>query len=646
MVYSALKVNASLLIALFFFSLGSPVYAQSPELLRSGLMRSPTVEDIEPDYEAPSLSEITRGQSRVKNWDLLPRELSLSYPNQSRNIQDTIIDPKTYIIGPGDLFAVYLWGELDKSFLLRVTPEGYLVIPTAGAIMAADKTIDAVGDSIKTLISKLYNGTDSSFFLYEPRRFRLYVSGIVYIPGMHESSAVERVSDVIERAGIIIPGKESLPEEKTQETENKYGSSSSARSEQERKAAAGVATQEGPEVTVPKHPGTIGRTYATILGRTSRISAIETLEQQDLFTLGEKKGSSSRLITIHRKDEKITADLLRFIKLGDLDANPNVNSGDRIEVPPYNGDITVSGEVNDQGIYEFKAGDRVCDLVGFGGGLTSVADTSCAQLVKFEPDGRSFKEITIDLYDALYKNPDSPQYSLQESDRLYIRKKFDYKILSDVTVYGEVKYPGQYAIAKNATTLSELVRMAGGFTGDENLDEARLVRKGSFAERDMEYERIKEIEPFARTPEERDYINSYRRTFEGTINTNFVKLFRENDKNYDIVLQDGDVVYIPLKRDFVNVMGAVKEPGYVQVKEDEGLDYYIGKVGGYNWDASKRNTRIYKARASQKYKPGKKTKIEAGDTIHVPERGNFWSYFKEYSGYVTIFTTIYLIGRG
>ena len=144
---------------------------------------------------------------------------------------------------------------------------------------------------------------------------------------------------------------------------------------------------------------------------------------------------------------------------------------------------------------------------------------------------------------------------------------------------------------------------------------------------------------------ERDYVRSYQRTFEGSINTDFVKLFKENDLNYNVVLRDGDTVYIPVIRDMVNVMGAVKEPGYIKIKDGEEFKYYIEKAEGFNWNADKREARIVKARTSQIFKPGKNVKIEGGDTIHVPEKPlrTFWSYFREYTGYVTTVATVVLI---
>ena len=593
----------------------------------------------QPDVDVPSIS---REEGIVRPSDLLPEEVELYYPEQSPILLDGKIDPEKYIVGPGDLLGIYLWGEIERNYPIRVSPEGYLIIPTVGSIMVADLSIADVREQLKNAINKSYKGLDVSVILIEPRRFRLNISGVVYLPGMHESNAFERVSDLMDRAGLIVPGKESVQDNIFQEIHV----STPPGAEVSVSASPGEVKQETPGITVPKRAGIIGRTQPGLLGRTDRTISSPRMESMNLFTLGEKRGSSSRSIIIHRKDKKIIADMLRFIKLGDLDANPYVNSGDHIEVPPYKGDITIYGEVNDQGIYEFKQGDRVCDLVGFGGGLTSVADTLNAEINRFKSDGLSLDKIPIDLYDALYKNPDTPEYVLQESDRLYVRKKFEYKVLYDITISGEIKYPGQYAIEKNVTTLTDLVNMTGGFTGNENLEEARLIRKTDFAVRDLEYERLKNLLVTERTREENDYVRSYQRTFEGSINIDFVKLFRENDLTNDVVLQDGDVVYIPMKREYVNVMGAVKEPGYIKVKEGTDFNYYIEKAGGYNWDADKKQRTLVKARTGQRYKPRyMKVTIEGGDTIHVPERARrtFWSYLREYTGYTTSVATVVLI---
>lgn|GEM_PF-945619 len=616
------------------------VHAQSAEdIMKSQLMKQQSSGMSQPNVDVPSI----KGENgMLRTSDLLPEGVDPYYPQQSQILLDGNVDSSKYIVGPGDLLGVYLWGEIDRNYTMRVTPEGYLLIPTVGTINVAGNTIDEARVNLTDAININYSGLKVSVFLIQPRRFRLMVSGVVYLPGMHESNAFERVSDLMDRAGIIVPGFESVDDVVPQEIHI----TSPPGTEVSVSSSPGDMAQNSSSMDAQNRAGIIGRFQPSLLGRRDKSMVSSSLESISTFTLGEKRGSSSRSIIIHRDGETIHADMLRFIKLGDIDANPYVNSGDHIEVPQYKGDIKVFGEVHDQGVYEFMEGDRICDLIRFGGGLTAVADTSNAELIRFEPDGLSFKRIPIDLYDAMDNNPDASLYSLHESDRLNVRRKFEYKILYDVSVSGEIINPGQYAIKKNVSTLTELVELSGGFTGKENLEEARLIRRSSFAARDMEYERLKPLLVSERNAEENDYVRSYQRTFEGSINIDFVKLFKDKDLSYDVVLQEGDAVYIPRIREYVNVIGAVKEPGYFKVKEGADLKYYIEKAGGYNWDAYKRERSLIKAKTAQRYKTRYfKVKIEGGDTIHIPSRvrRNFWSYFNQYTGYATSLATIVLI---
>ncbi|MFC1489855.1 SLBB domain-containing protein [Candidatus Latescibacterota bacterium] len=614
--------------------------AQSTEDIMSQLTNKQSSSVPQQNVSVPSINQQT---GMVRTSDLLPEGVDLYYPEQSSILLDGNVDSSKYIVGPGDLLGIYLWGEIERYYQIRVLPEGYLIIPTVGSINVNGDTIDEVREKIQAGIGKNYSGLEVSVFLIEPRRFRLSISGVVYVPGMHEANAFERVSDLMDRAGIIVPGAESVEDIIPQTNDI----SSPSETEGSVSSGAGNMGQEPSSTPITNRAGIIGRSQSNLLGRRDRSLINSSAESLSMFTLGEKRGSSSRSIIIHRNGEEIYADMLRFIKLGDMDANPYVNSGDHIEVPQYKGDITVLGEVNDQGIYEYKDGDRICDLIRFGGGITSVADTSNAELIRFEPDGLSFNRIPIDLYDAMYINPDKTLYRLLESDRLNVRRKFEYKVLYDVAIEGEVITPGQYTIQKNVSTLTDLIKLAGGFTGNENLEEARLIRRSSFAAKDMEYERLKPLPVTERSAEENDYVRSYQRTFEGSINIDFVKLFRDNDLSNDVILQEGDTIYIPLVREYVNVMGAVKDPGYIKVKEGADLKYYIEKAGGYNWDANKRERSVIKAKTAQRYKTRyMKVEIEGGDTIHIPSKPirNFWSYFREYTSYATSVATIVLIG--
>ncbi|MBN1291037.1 MAG: SLBB domain-containing protein [Candidatus Latescibacteria bacterium] len=552
-----------------------------------GYNQSPYPYGIPGDVDIPSIME---GQTTAEEQQLLPKEMTSI--ESLEILFDKTVNADEYYIGPGDELAVYLWGELDQEYRNFVTPEGYFLLPTVGLIKVSDISLAEARTIIKEKVFEKYKDIDASVVLSRPRRFKLYISGLILQPGMINTNSLERVSDIIERAGLIFVEKlTTLSEFRETKTTNS-----------------------------------------------------EIIEKESNLI---KQGSSQRSITIYRGDEHVDVDLLRFRKMGDINANPYIRSGDRIHVPPYMGNLIIRGEVHDPDIYEFKKGDTIADLIEFGGGLTVLADTSRANLVRFDDDGVEPQNIDIDLYDAIFFNPDKPEYQLKESDRLYVRAKYNYKVIASVLIDGQVKYTGEYAIMPGKTTLTDVIRMAGGFTDKANLEEARLIRQTTSALQDLEYQRLRRMRIFEMNAEEYDYYRSRNRSVEGEITTDFVKLFIDQDMSLDVPLQQGDNIFIPFKRELISISGAVNEPGYVKIEPGADVKYYIAKAGGYKFDANTRKVRIIKAKTGQRFKPGRNARIEGGDIIHVPEKIplNKWELFRDTAQVFANVVTIILLAR-
>ncbi len=499
------------------------------------------------------------------------------------------INPDEYIVGPDDQLSLYLFGKVEKEYTLTVNPEGIVNIQTVGPVDVSGKSLTEAKNAILTEVWKKYKGLNTSISLSRPRYFRVRVSGIVRRPGLMDTHALQRVSDVIEQAGLSL----------IQQYENvDYMRLSEAR-------------------------------------------------RSDLdLEVFLRRESSQRSIIIHRGGKEIPVDLQMFRRFGDVSCNPYVCAGDNIEVPPYLGNMFATGEVNQPGRYEFKPGDRISDLVRFAGGITTVADTANAMLVRFDSTGSTLQEISINLYDALTTNPDDPRYLLSESDRLIVKKKYGYKTLANVILRGEVKYPGTYPITPNVTTLTMIIEAAGGLTQQANLDEARFIRSGTQTQ-DLEYERLRRMTALEMTEEEYDYYKNVARSRAGEISVDFTRLFEENDTRYDVLLENNDTVTIPAKRALVRIMGAVQQPGFVKVEPGRDAEYYITQAGGYNWNASGRKTRIIKAGTGQRFRPTKKTVIEAGDTIHIPEKKpvDLWGFTKDATLVFANMATVIILAR-
>eukprot|EP00493_Phyllostaurus_siculus_P025566 UN25910 len=100
-------------------------------------------------------------------------------------------------------------------------------------------------------------------------------------------------------------------------------------------------------------------------------------------------------------------------------------------------------------------------------------------------------------------------------------------------------------------------------------------------------------------------------------------LIVENKQN--LVLQDGDVLYVPSKRDSISVIGEVNYSTSHLYKSGVTLEDYIGLSGGLKDRADEDSIYIIKANGSVKipskggwFAANDPTELEAGDTIVIP----------------------------
>ncbi len=87
----------------------------------------------------------------------------------------------------------------------------------------------------------------------------------------------------------------------------------------------------------------------------------------------------------------------------------------------------------------------------------------------------------------------------------------------------------------------------------------------------------------------------------------------------DVVLHDGDTIYIPQVPISVNIVGAVMAPASVMFQPGKSMMYYITNAGGLTTDAAKDQIVIIRA-SGNLLKASMNTKLELGDTVFIPTR--------------------------
>jgi len=169
-----------------------------------------------------------------------------------------------------------------------------------------------------------------------------------------------------------------------------------------------------------------------------------------------------------------------------------------------------------------------------------------------------------------------------------------------VSVKGEVNKPDVYNIELGKTRLTDIIQMAGGFT------EAAYLPLSTISRRDnSQNERVSLRRKY------NEFFNHSIMTQQDTMRTgmiidmkksmvssDFIACFINKNDDYNLILQEGDVINIPNKPNKVNVFGQVKNPGFIDFTDNQTMKWYVDKAGGYATSADIKRTRIIRGNNS------------------------------------------------
>lgn len=500
-------------------------------------------------------------------------------------VMDGPVDPKEYIVGPGDIFMANIWTAVPLSFQVPVTPEGSVVVPTVAEVPVAGKTLEEAKRQVLAEIRKKYITGTASFTLFTPRSFTVTVTGAVLNEGPVIVQATQRVDAAVKQANDL----------------------------QEYKVQSGF-TERDPR---------------TVLEWKKR-----------------REASGTRNIVVKRKNGTVVkADLDKYLATFNTSYNPLLMDGDIVIVQPR--DLTkdyvgIFGAVTKQGNYEFAEGDSLSTLVRIAGGLTPTADASQAALYRSSTDGTP-ERIPVSVADVLKGTGDRP---LQRGDRLNVPGAQFVSRGGTVTVEGEVLRPGSYPIVRDSTTLSQVVQMAGGFTAYASmslskvlrpqpatsvLPDTMLLRRGLTSAENEEY--IREEIIFQ--------VN------DALVQADFAALFEKRDPAADVPLQDGDRIVIAPKVKGIYVFGEVKRPGFVPFTSGMSAGHYLGLAGGVTEHGESGDMRVIKGATKQWLTPDETT-LEEGDYLFVPKEpyrsfGYYLGVYSQVFGIVGTVATLFLL---
>ncbi len=369
---------------------------------------------------------------------------------------------------------------------------------------------------------------------------------------------------------------------------------------------------------------------ATVVGAIRKPGVIPASATDRVSEIIDRAGgmmfnASLRHIVIRRDSSPpIAVDLMRYLS-GDLAFNPTLRGGDVVYVPVASekGNIEVAGEVGEPGKFEFRQGDSLFTVLRFAQGLLVSSYLDSIEIVRFTGRGNEIEHLYVSLPSANIDSTASTNNAnipLEIGDRIYVRAKPNWLKQRTVAITGEVRYPGRYAIYQDSTRLSEIIQRAGGMLETASLESIQMVRRRDMYEGDRELSRLYNTPITEMTESEMRYFNARSRENPGIMSVDFRKLIEKNDLQNDIVVADQDSISVPVKKNYINVLGEVVNPGRILYHPEYTYLDYITLAGGFGYRSDPGETLIIKPRGEQALAENTNLSIEPGDNILVPEQ--------------------------
>lgn len=553
---------------------------------------------VDGDDDGQRASRRTRRSSREVFGRNIFNNTNLTFaPNMN------IATPQNYVLGPGDVLVVDVYGGSQESQRLTVSPEGDVYVPEFGPIQVSGLQIRAAQNRIRQRLGRFFQSSDIRITLGQTRSIQVNVLGEVRVPGTYTLSSLSTVYHALYRAGGIsnlgtLRNIKLYRQGKLVTVVDVYEFIFNGR------LAGNVPLQDNDVIQVDTYDCLVN-----VTGYVKRPMFYELRETESISTLlkycgGFTSDAHKQTVRVNRNAEKMK----NVFNIDEFDFSSfKLRDGDSVSVEAisdlYENMVEINGAVARPGMYQL--GEKVFSvksLLERAEGLTPEAMTNRAVLRRLKPN-RTQEVLSVDLEGIM--NGTEADIQLQNEDILFIPTIPEHQYSRTITILGEVVFPGPYEYA-DSMTLENFILQAGGLTyaaSTAKVDVSRQYHDPNATNAGMDL----------------------KKTFSFTIDENFNF---SNDKNFK--LEPFDIVQVrrsPTYQDpiTVSVDGEVMFRGsYTMERKNMRLTDLVKAAGGIVEGADIRGARLMrkmsddeKARIRSIIRMARQSSDGSGDSISL-----------------------------
>ena len=213
--------------------------------------------------------------------------------------------------------------------------------------------------------------------------------------------------------------------------------------------------------------------------------------------------------------------------------------------------VTINGFVRKPAVFTYRKGLKLADVIAMAGGFDEQAanhHVEISRIIKNESDSVANQLVSTFVVDMDNTSATNHDVELMPMDYINVPRLVNYRSLGNVSIKGEVLFPGDYAVQKRDETVLDFLKRAGGITPYGSVENAQVYRKGV------------------------------------RVNLNLTETGINEGARKNMIMLPGDSIFVPRVISYVEVAGAVNNPQYVNYLKPR-FKYYTNAAGGVTQNA-------------------------------------------------------------
>ncbi|NJI75030.1 capsule biosynthesis protein [Sphingobacterium kitahiroshimense] len=522
--------------------------------------------------------KIDNGQLKIFGSDLFKNSEITFEPNLR------MATPSSYIIGPDDEILLDITGDNEASYKLPVNPDGSITVEYVGKVAVSGLSVSAAKNKIQQRLSGTYPAIRSGHTQVDVnigniRSIRITLTGAVTKPGTYTLPSLATVFNALYASGG--PSEKGTYRQIQVVRNNQVVTTIDLYDFLANGIQRGnIRLQDQDIIHIPVYGSRV-----QFEGEVKRPAIFETVSGESLLDLVKYAGGFSENAYTAKVKVLQKTDKERSVKdiYSDQFADYSPKAGDQFIVEPilerFANRVSILGAVFRPGLYGMEPGMTLKQLLEQADGIREDAFLERGIINRLRADNTA-ELINFNVREILAGT--AADIPLKREDKIEIASIFDLRDEYKFTVQGEVRLPGDFPFASNAT-LGDLIQKAGGL--NESAKNARIE--------------------IARRLNNREVTDSSTsQTIVMEINEGKISNLNFALKAYDVITVLGDAGFRTQRQ--VKVEGEVLFPGFYTIsREDERISDIIKRAGGltsyaYTEGASLKRTGLSKLKAEEK----------------------------------------------